>query len=210
MTRYRIGYVDENQDEFKKFERALRDNFELVPYKIEKGLPLSELMDRIYQSGVDMLLIDFLMVDSGLVTFNGDDVAREYEKIKPRFPMLIFTNEEKQAFPQVDDPTMIYTKNQTDMTHFAAILTRSIENYQNQIQKHKDTLNNLLEKGEKQGLTAEERHTVLSTQLDLKNYDKRSVEVPFQLLDEKKLDDISKTRKEAEEYLKSLLDKNKK
>lgn len=210
MTKYRIGYVDENPDEFKKFERALRNDFEMVQFKIEKELPLSELIDRIYQSGVDMLLIDFLMVDSGLVTFNGDEVAREYEKIKPRFPMIIFTNEENQAFPQVDDPKIIYNKSQSNMEHFVAILTRSIENYKNQIQKQKDTLNALLEKGDKQGLSADEKHIVLSTQLDLQNYDKRSVEVPFQLLNEKQLEDLSKTTKEAEEYLKSLIDKNKK
>lgn len=208
MAKYRIGYVDESVDEFKKFERMLRDDFELVQYKVVKELPLPDLIDQIYDSKVDLLLIDFLMVDSGLVTFNGDDVAREYEKIMPRFPMIIFTNQEAQAFPDVDDPTMIYSKNQTNVPHFTAILTRSIQNYQNILKRHTDIINALIEKGEKEGLSAEEKHTLLSTQLDLKNFDKRSVEVPYQLLNEKTIDDISKTRKDAEEYLKSLIEKN--
>jgi hypothetical protein len=43
--------------------------------------------------------------------------------------------------------------------------------------------------------------------MELINLDKKSNEVPFQLLDERKLDSISKTTKEAEKYLESLLKK---
>lgn len=59
------------------------------------------------------------------------------------------------------------------------------------------------------GLTVEEKHILIQNQIELINLDKRSNEVPFQLLDEKKLDNLSKTTKDAEEFLDSLLNQKK-
>src|SRR5829696_5046975 len=100
--KYKVGYIDEDPRQVERYERKLRDNFNVVGYDIEKGLPLEVLIERVYESDVDLLMVDYLMVDKGILTYNGDQVVRAYEEIKPRFPILIFTNEEAQAFPQVD------------------------------------------------------------------------------------------------------------
>jgi hypothetical protein len=85
-----------------------------------------------------------------------------------------------------------------------------IELYKNYVSRRKDLISKLIAKGENEGLKPDEKHTLLQTQLELNGLDKRSNEVPLQLLDEKKMETLSKTTKEAEEFLESLIKKNKK
>lgn len=210
--KYRIGYIDEDQNQFKKYERDLREYFDVIGYEINQGLSLDDLINQVYQSDIDLLMVDYLMVDKNILVYNGDEVARAYEEIKPRFPVIIFTNEENQAFPHVDNPFNICDKAEVkdDINKFASKLTKLIEQYKTFIAKRKDLINKHLDKAEKEGLNPEEKHELLEAQLELNNLDKRSTEVPLQLLTDKKLEDISKTTKEAEEFLESLIKKNKK
>lgn len=210
--KYNIGYVDEDSTQVERYRIKLEDTFNIVSYDIEKGLPLAELLKRVYSSDIDLLMVDFLLVERGILNYNGDEVVRAYEEIKPRFPMIIFTSFEGQAFPQVDNPFIIIEKSlvEENPKKFIQIIGKSIETYHSYIRKRKETINTLIEKGEEIGLSALEKNTLLESQLELKNLDKWSNEVPYQLLDEKRLEDLSKTRKEAEEYLESLIKKNKK
>lgn len=208
--KYKIGYVDEDPDQVAKYQRKFRNYFDVIGYNIEKGTELVDLLQRIYDSDIDLLLVDYLMVDKGILTFNGDEVVRLFEEIKPRFPIIIFTNEEAQAFPQVDNPNIIYDKSlvTNDIAHFVEILNKNILAYRNYIEKRQDIIGELLLKGEHgDELTSEEKHKLIQNQFELINLDKRSNEVPFQLLDEKKLDNLSKTTKDAETFLESLLNK---
>jgi hypothetical protein len=207
--KYKVGYIDEDPTQVVKYERELRDYFDVIGYKIEKGLALEELLDQVYQSEIDLLMVDYLLVDKGILTYNGDEVARKYDEIKPNFPIIIFTNREADAFPQVDNPNLIYDKGEvkSSVKHFVEKVKKTIELYKNYISKRKETITGLIEKGEKEGLKAEEKHELLVAQDELRNLDKRSVEVPKQLLDEKKIENLAKTTKEAQEFLESLINK---
>ena len=210
--KYKIGYIDEDNSEFIKYERALRDYFDVVNYNINKGLSIEDLLNQVYESDIDLLLVDYLMNETGVLLYNGDEVAREYEEIKPRFPIIIFTNEENQALPHVDNPFNICNKKEVkdNKGQFAEKLIKLIEVYKNYITKRKDLIGELIEKGEKEGLEAGDKHKLRETQLELHGLDKRSSEVPLQLLDDKKMESLSKTTKEAQEFLESLINKNKK
>lgn len=210
--KYKVGYIDEDLKQVERYERKLRDHFDIVGYNIESELPLAELIKQVYNSDIDLLLVDYLMVDKGVLTYNGDEVVRVFEEIKPRFPILIFTNEEGQAFPQVDNPNIIIEKSiiKDNLDRFIQIVEKNITVYKKYIQKRKTIINTLIEKGEKTGISANEKNSLLEAQLELKNLDKWSNEVPYQLLNEKKLEDLSKTRKEAEGYLELLIKNNKK
>lgn len=207
--KYKIGYIDEDSTQVIKYERDLRKYFDVIGFAINPGLELNDLLKQVYDSDIDLLMVDYLMVDNGVLTYNGDEVARAFEEIKPRFPVIIFTNEESQAFPHVDNPNIIYDKSQVknDVEHFADILTKNILSYKNYIIKRKTIINDLLLKGENEGLSADEKHILLQTQIELINLDKWSNEVPFQLLDDKRLENLSKTTKEAQEFLESILKK---
>lgn len=207
--KYKIGYIDEDSTQVTKYERDLRKYFDVIGFTINPGLELNDLLKQVYDSDIDLLMVDYLMVDKGVLTYNGDEVARAYEEIKPRFPVIIFTNEESQAFPHVDNPNIIYDKSlvKNDLNYFVELLNKNISAYKNYIGKRKNIISDLLLKGENAGLSPDEKHILLQTQIELINLDKWSNEVPFQLLDDKRLENLSKTTKEAEEFLESILKK---
>ena len=86
--KYKIGYIDENSAQVVKYERDLRKHFEVIGFDIKQGLELNDLLKQVYDSDIDLLMVDYLMADNGMLTYNGDEVARAYEEIKPRFPVI--------------------------------------------------------------------------------------------------------------------------
>lgn len=122
-----------------KYQRKFQNYFDVIGYNIKKGTELADLLQEIYDSDIDLLMVDYLMVDKGILTFNGDEVVRLFEEIKPRFPIIIFTNEEAQAFPQVDNPNIIYDKSlvATNIDRLVEILNKNIQVYKKYVEKGK-------------------------------------------------------------------------
>lgn len=217
-TKYKIGYIDENPTQVKLYRRKLRDfGFELIGYDFNKGMKLEELMSQVYHSDIDLLMIDFRLNESNIIPFNGDEVERHVYENKPLFPHIILTNKVDQAEPQVDDLKIIFDKeivfsgeNDTDnpkTKHFIDTLTKSIEQYHRHISKRKAIISNLLEKEKGTELTPEEKNILLLTQQDLYSLNKIEFSaVPESLKSVDTLERISKARKEAEAYIKSLLE----
>jgi len=213
--KYRIGFIDEDKDEVYTYERRLRKHdFEVIGYHIEKGITLENLLRQVYDSDIDLLMVDYLLSDRGILDFNGDEVARQYQKIKPGFPMIIFTHLESQAFPKVDNPNIVYEKEMTgrdQIDKFSEILRKNILLYQNYIQERKDTIAKFSEKATKEGLNAKDRHLLSVVQFELQNLDKWATpEAPMQLLDIDKIQNLTETTKEAEAFLEELIKNRKK
>jgi len=216
---YKIGYIDEDINQVKLYKRKLRDfGFEVIGYEFHKGITLNELMEQVYSSDIDLLMIDFRLNESNVIPFNGDAVERDIYEKKPLFPHIIFTNKADQAEPDVDDLKIIFDKevvfpsddeNENPKTkRFIDTLTKSIEQYKRHISKRKDTISELLEKEQNEALSTEEKNLLLSTQRELLGLDKiRISEVPESLTSIDSLDKIAKARQDAETYIKSLLEK---
>lgn len=207
MTRFKIGYIDEDPEQVGKYERKLRPDFDVVGYEIPKGTELSDLIKQVYESDIDLLMVDYLMVDKGWLVYNGDAVARAFWDIKPNFPLVIFTQMGEQAFPHVDNPNIIYNKSEVDESgqKFAEKIKKNILLYKSYIERRKDKIKTLLEKKVKEPLSAKERHELLEAQLELRALDKNSNEIPYQLIvDESKVDNLSNLSNEAANFLEGL------
>jgi len=214
---YKIGYIDEDIRQVKLYKRKLREyGFEVIGYKFYKNMPLDNLMEQVYQSGIDLLMIDYKLNETNIIPFNGDVVETTIYENKPLFPHIIFTNKVDQAEPHVDDWKIIFdkeeifTEGENDILRvkkFVTMLERSIQQYRNYVSKKKEELGKLLEKGINEGLNAAEKNEALVLQNELSNLDKTKIhEVPMQLVSVEKIENLSKTRKEAEEFLKALIE----
>ena len=141
--KYRIGYVDEDINQVKKYQRRFKKlGFEVVGYDFEKEMTLQELMNQLYNSDIDLLMIDYKLDESNKVTFNGEAVANEIYENKPLFPHIIFTNKKDDAEPHVEDWKIIFDKDEIfneveedkeKVNHFITTLERSIEQYRKHI-----------------------------------------------------------------------------
>lgn len=220
-TKYKIGYVDEDLNQVKKYQRRFRKfGIEIIGYDFENDMSFEALMEQVYNSDIDLLMIDYRLNETNKVTFNGEAVESDFYEKKPLFPHIIFTNKVEQAEPHVEDWKIIFDKDDIfsedenddkKIQHFITTLIKSIEQYKNHIEKKKKILSDLLEKGEKEGLTASEKDLLITKQEELTNLDKTNKnEIPKHLITEAKIDDLSKTKKEAEQFLQSLIDKRKK
>ncbi|MGQ3676904.1 hypothetical protein [Tenacibaculum discolor] len=219
-AKYKIGYVDEDVNQVKKYKRRFREfDIDIIGYEFNQGMSLQELMKQVYESDIDLLMIDYKLNETNQVTFNGEAVESEFYDKKPLFPHIIFTNKVEQAEPYVEDWKIIFDKDDIfsedeeddkKVQHFITTLTKSIEQYRNHVNRKKKILSDLLEKGEKEGLSASEKDLLITNQNELESLDKTErSEIPKHLITENKLEDLSKTKKEAEEFLQSLIDKKK-
>ncbi len=206
--KYKIGYVDEDPIQVKKYQRLLGEKFEVQGYDIPKGLSKKKLLEQIYDSEIDLLLVDYLLNERGLLAYNGDVIAREFEKMKPRFPVLIFTSHAIDAFPAVDNPNTLYEKGSAKkMEHFMEVLKKNIEAYQAFVSKKKKNIDALVSKSRKKKLTAKETDTLFNEQIALQGLDKRSGEAPIQLLHPNNIETLSKAADKAEAFIKTLTKK---
>jgi hypothetical protein len=221
-VKYKIGYIDEDENQVKKYRKRFRNfGIEIIGYEFHKGMTLEELMEQVYQSDIDLLMIDYKLDESSKVVFNGEAVEREIYNQKPLFPHIIFTNKRDDAEHFVDDWKIIFSKeeipnkkdddyNEDKTKHFITTLIKSIEQYKNLIQTKKKEIAKLLLKGEKEGLNSSEQNSLISLQRELGGLDKtKKQEIPEKLISFEKLEDLSKTRKEAEAFLQSLIKKRK-
>ncbi len=209
--KYKIGFIDEDHLQWEKVERNLRDFFDVIEYDIYKGISKDDLIEQVYNSDIDLLLVDYLMTDRGFLSFNGDEFARDYEKIKPRFPIIVFTTYTGDAFKDVDNPNIIYDKALLleNTQHLVDSITKNIELYKNYIYERKDKIAMLLQKRETEGLNAIEKNLLLEMQLELRILDKKRAEVPLQLIEDNTFEKLAETTKEAERFLESLIKKEK-
>ena len=109
--KYKIGFIEEDINQVKLYRRKLRDfGFDVIGYEFTKGMTLEELMNQVYNSDIDLLMIDFRLNESNIVPFNGDEVERHVYENKPLFPHIIFTKKVDQSEPDVDDIKIIFDK----------------------------------------------------------------------------------------------------
>lgn len=204
---YTLGYVDEDAYEIRRYKKQFKQaGFNVIDYDIQPGMSIETLIDKVYKSEIDLLMVDYLLNEKGVLGYNGDKVIREFEKVRPDFPKLIFTSRESQALPYVDDPNIIYDKSdiQNDKEHFLKIINRNIEKYLNNINEKKSLINELIEKRETIGIDAKEKEELFSIQYELSNLDQRTKETPNHLMTDLKLDELSSTIEDAEELLSKL------
>ncbi|MEP5340469.1 MAG: hypothetical protein ABJL44_02660 [Algibacter sp.] len=216
-TKYTIGYIDEDSEEVNTYARRLRPyGFNVIGFNFEKGMPFNQLMAQVYDANnIDLLMIDFNLKGSNIVAFDGDKVESDFYDKKPRFPHIIFTSDTEYAEGFVEDLKIIFDKedvfeDEETIGKFVTMLEKSILQYRKHIERKKTLISELLIKGEKKGLDSSEQNSLISLQRELRDLDKtKKKEVPEKLISFEKLEDLSKTRKEAEEFLQSLIKKRK-
>lgn len=103
-TKFRIGYIDEDESQVKLYRRKLQKyGFDVIGYTFNKGMSLQDLMKQVYESDIDLLMIDYKLNETNIVSFNGEVVESDIYDKRPLFPHIIFTNKVEQAEPFISD-----------------------------------------------------------------------------------------------------------
>ncbi|MDC8004249.1 hypothetical protein POV27_09315 [Aureisphaera galaxeae] len=221
-NKLKFGYIDEDEHQVRKYKRRFREfGIEIIGYDFFEGMTLHQLMEQVYNSDIDLLLIDYKLDESNKVFFNGEEVEKEIYDKRPLFPCIIFTNKRDDAENYVEDLKIIFSKDEIPSKEdeeydrnrterFIKILISSVVRYKGRIDNRKNRISEILKKGEEKGLNIVDEDNLIKLQRELGDLDKtKRNEVPEKLISSEKLEDLSETRKKAEDFLKSLIKKNK-
>lgn len=210
---YILGYIEEDWIQVKKFKRRLKEYwFDVISYDFNKGMTIDSLMKQVYDSDIDLLMIDYRLNETNIVSFNWDEVERRIYKDKPLFPHIIFTNLVSEAEPAVDDMKIILDKadvinadDPENIPRFVNMLKKSIDQYKALISEKKGIIHSLVQKAESEKLTSKEKDTLWSAERDLRSFDKSLPnEIPEHLVKQERLESMEAARKDIEAFLKSL------
>lgn len=190
------------------FRKSFKDHFDVVIIDAEEYDNPHELVEYALKEWVEILLIDYYMTEK--LWYNADDIEKEFKKINPHFPFLIVTSELNDAFINIDNPSIVYSKsiwedNSKELPEFKTKLEKIIEKYQAQLTFYQTRLDELMEKLNKEWLTPEEEdeYVKVNTFISEVNW----IDIPksfFSVNTNKKLDEII----EKTEILLAKLEKN--
>lgn len=89
----KLGYLDEDYTNRGLFYNNFKDYFEVFMFDMFDDIrTLEELMEKIEESGIDVLAVDYKMAESGVVTYNGNEVVDMLYERKRYFPVFMITS----------------------------------------------------------------------------------------------------------------------
>ncbi|GEM_PF-1328876 len=156
---YFIAYVDEKEDERKNFvtEYYSEENeFEIETIDPGEMPNVEEMVEYLFQLGIDALITDFDLSEVGNINYSGKELIDNLLRFLPAFPCFIQTAYEPKAMKTTTDVNMVYTKDHTvgepnsnsEKRPRPIDLERvkyQIESYRSRIKKWQDELHILME-----------------------------------------------------------------
>jgi hypothetical protein len=167
----RIGYVDEDGGQRNSFYHYLKDEFEIILPEITEDTTVEKLVQDILGSGLDVLVLDYMLSENGLVDFNAESLVDRIYEINRYYPLVILTSHETDALDQIANAHLINGKDILDnkLMIFKHKLNKISQDYKSEIQKSEKELLELENtRNSEAGLSAaqEDRYVELNSFLD--------------------------------------------
>lgn len=168
---YRIGYVDEDYGQRNSFYHFLKDDFEVVLFDITEAIDSNLLAERILDSSLDILVLDFRLDETGLIDFNADELVEKIQEVNKHYPLVILTSYEVDALDHIPNANLVNGKDEmlgAKIDIFKQKLNRIANTYKTKIESSTGELEQLEKKREAEGLTPseEDRYVELNNFLD--------------------------------------------
>jgi hypothetical protein len=162
MEKFRVAYIDESDEDIRKFQFFADNYFEIVPFK---PIPnIEELVVEILQSGVDALVIDFdLKEEDASIKYNGADLVNAYTERREGFPVFILTSYDEQAIEKGDDVNIVYEKKEMYEKNekFLEKIFQQIKKYHKRIEEAEEELLRLVQLRKESKATLDDEKEIL-------------------------------------------------
>lgn len=194
---YKLGYIDEDAGQRSSFYHFLKDDFEIVLFEMNETTTVESLIEDVFQSGIDMLVLDFRLDDSGDFDFNADTLIEEIQQRNLFYPLVILTSHELDALDHISNANLVNGKEEmlgTKVGIFKQKLSKIIHAYKSKLSDAESEVQDLETKRQSEhGLSPveEDRFVELNIFLEKTMYSKNSIPRSFYSIDtNKKLDDL--------------------
>lgn len=167
----KLGYIDEDESFQNSFYHFFKDDFSVKIFDLTEETILDELINEVYTSKLDMLIVDYNLVETGIVTFNGNVIIDKIKEKLPSLPLMILTSDESDALNHVSDGLIVYSKDEYHNNDqiFKKKVLNAIVDYQDKIEKNKEIVKSLTDKKSENGgeLTLDEEEKLFSAYIYL-------------------------------------------
>jgi HPt (histidine-containing phosphotransfer) domain-containing protein len=204
MAKYKIAYIDESQEDIRRFQRFSYNYFDVVPF-IPKA-SIEDTCNEIIESHVDALVSDFEFSEKlSTVHYDGTNLVSLFLKKRENFPVFILTSFEDDAISKGEDVNIIYEKKEMDSGEmFLERIKAQIEKYKHKLEAEENRLLELIAESKKRKLNDAEIEELseLDSKIE-KALDKES-RIPNILRNDKEASDLSELLKKVDELAKKL------
>ncbi|AEA45006.1 hypothetical protein [Fluviicola taffensis] len=194
---YRIGYIDEDAGQRSSFYHFLKDEFDIVLFEMNDTTTADTLVEDVFQSGIDMLVLDFRLDDNGDFDFNADSLIEKIQQRNYYYPLVILTSHELDALDHISNANLVNGKEDMlgkNVAVFKQKLSKIIQSYKSRLSEAENEVQELEKKRQSDtGLlpAEEDRYVELNNFLEKTTSAKSTIPRSFYSTDtNKKLDQL--------------------
>jgi hypothetical protein len=216
MSKFKVAYIDEVEEDIREFQRFADDFFEIIPILPVGGL--DDLHELILENHVDAVVVDHNLIEydtTHTINYEGNDVINKILETQNDFPVFVLTSYDEEAIDKNEDAKIVFekkimfaSKEQPEAFEagikFKKLINIQIEKYRSRITDWDNKLLALIEKSKKEKLDAfEEAEAIRLDSLIEKALDKKA-QIPDVLREQIKSDELSELLKKVDDLTKKL------
>ena len=146
--KYKVGYLDEDEIWMALVRKKLSSAFDI--YLIDIPITLEGIWEFILDKGLDALVVDFQLFDSGKVSYDGNDVVQAITAHNQHFPIIVLTAHENRALDELDNVLIVKGKKMindaNELPNFIKMLNAIIKSYKTKLTDSQQTIQDLQKK----------------------------------------------------------------
>jgi DNA-binding NtrC family response regulator len=162
MEKYNILFIDEDNSQLKKFKRYAKGFERLDVETMEPPEYKEDIINKIVEEDIAAVVCDFDLKEKNTTDYYGSEVIEDILKVKPNFPVFIFTSHKEDALKLSETVHYVYDKvNMNGDKSFLQLIVEEIEKYRSRIDKWKKEFYNLQKKYQEEKLTVREEERLI-------------------------------------------------
>lgn len=101
--KYKIGYIDESEDDVILFQQQFSDYFDIEILPIDSSTTMEDVISWIYTTHLDIIVVDYRLKENLEIDFNGNEILETLNRQRLNFPMYMITAHEDEAISESDE-----------------------------------------------------------------------------------------------------------
>lgn len=213
--KYKIAYIDEDDGWLNTFYQTFKNDFDILKIKADASTTLDNIVSTVFEKGMDGIITDYLLDETGEVEFNGNQIVDAIRDYKPHFPALMLTAHEPQAISQTEDVNIINGKdildgeNEKRLAILKVKIKSNIDRYYELIANTQNRIEELTKKRNEDALEANEEEELTKLFILIDELEPEGKEIPANLIKKEAITKLNIFVDQTREILDELKKKNK-
>jgi HPt (histidine-containing phosphotransfer) domain-containing protein len=210
MKKYKVAYIDEAEEDIRRFQRFAYNFFEVIPFIPKESI--DETCNAILESHVDAVISDFEFSEQlSDIHYDGTNLVSLILKKRENFPVFILTSFEDDAVSKGEDVNIIYEKKEMDEGEkgekFLDRVKAQIDKYKHKLEVDENKLLELIAESKKRKLNAFERQELAELDSKIEKALDKESQIPNILRNDKEAEDLAELLRKVDELAKKLENK---